>query len=44
MPTAGVKGQLDDAGELKRLLKGSGVLEFHILVQDADLRAPRPTP
>ena len=37
---SGVKGQLDDAGELKRLLKGSGVLEFHILVQDADLQGP----
>ncbi|HEX3358097.1 MAG TPA: protein translocase subunit SecD [Tepidisphaeraceae bacterium] len=29
-----VKGSLDDAGDLKRLLKGSGVLEFHILVED----------
>ena len=37
---AGVKGQLDDAGELKRLLRGSGVLEFHILVQGADLMSP----
>jgi SecD/SecF fusion protein len=27
-----VKGALDDAGDLKRLLKGSGVLEFHIIV------------
>ncbi len=33
-----VKGSIDDAGELKRLLKGSGVLEFHILV--TDLAAP----
>ena len=37
---AGVKGQLDDAGELKRLLRGSGVLEFHILVQGPDLMSP----
>ncbi len=29
-----VKGVIDDASELKRLLKGSGVLEFHILVTD----------
>src|SRR5439155_7403182 len=29
-----VKGSIDDAGDLKRLLKGSGVLEFHILVDD----------
>ncbi|HEX8523302.1 MAG TPA: protein translocase subunit SecD [Tepidisphaeraceae bacterium] len=27
-----VKGTLDDAADLKRLLRGSGVLEFHILV------------
>ncbi len=26
-----VKASIDDAGELKRLLKGSGVLEFHIV-------------
>jgi SecD/SecF fusion protein len=31
---AGVKGSLDDASDLKRLLRGSGVLEFHILVQE----------
>lgn len=31
---AGVRGTLDDAQDLKRLLKGSGVLEFHILVSD----------
>src|SRR5207248_1499804 len=31
-----VKGSIDDAGDLKRLLKGSGVLEFHILVDDAN--------
>lgn len=30
-----VKGSIDDAADLKRLLKGSGVLEFHILVEDA---------
>lgn len=29
-----VKGSIDDASDLKRLLKGSGVLEFHILVTD----------
>ncbi|MGH7214025.1 MAG: protein translocase subunit SecD [Tepidisphaeraceae bacterium] len=29
-----VKGSLDDAQDLKRLLRGSGVLEFHILVTD----------
>src|SRR5437762_7252852 len=29
-----VKASIDDAGDLKRLLKGSGVLEFHILVQE----------
>src|SRR5204863_4668390 len=26
-----VRAQIDDVGELKRLLKGAGVLEFHIL-------------
>ena len=31
---AAVKGSIDDAGELKRLLRGSGVLEFHILAED----------
>jgi SecD/SecF fusion protein len=31
---AQVKHSIDDAAELKRLLKGSGVLEFHILVTD----------
>jgi SecD/SecF fusion protein len=35
-----VKGSLDDAGDLKRLLRGSGVLEFHILV-DWDPRNPQ---
>ncbi|MBV8781706.1 MAG: hypothetical protein JO353_09945, partial [Phycisphaerae bacterium] len=29
-----VKGSIDDANELKRLLRGSGVLEFHILATD----------
>jgi SecD/SecF fusion protein len=29
---ATVKGSLEDANELKKLLKGSGVLEFHIVV------------
>ncbi len=32
------KGSVDDAEDLKRLLQGSGVLEFHILVTDQDLR------
>src|SRR5437667_1640603 len=31
---AKVKGSVDDAEDLKRLLRGSGVLEFHILVTD----------
>ncbi|HEV2292901.1 MAG TPA: protein translocase subunit SecD [Tepidisphaeraceae bacterium] len=31
---ADVKGTLDDASDLKRLLRGSGVLEFYILVTD----------
>lgn len=30
---ATVKGSLDDAEDLKRMLRGSGVLEFHIVVQ-----------
>ncbi|MGH7176602.1 MAG: SecDF P1 head subdomain-containing protein, partial [Tepidisphaeraceae bacterium] len=29
-----LKGSIDDATELKRLLRGSGVLEFHILATD----------
>lgn len=29
-----VRGNIDDAAELKRLLRGSGVLEFHILVTE----------
>ena len=29
-----VKSSIDDASDLKRLLKGSGVLEFHILADD----------
>ena len=37
---SGLKGQLDDAGELKRLLRGSGVLEFHMLVESNDLMSP----
>jgi len=36
---AKVKGTLDDAADLKRLLRGSGVLEFHILPQ-FDATAP----
>ncbi len=35
-----VRSQLDDAGELKRLLKGSGVLSYHIMVAGQDLDAP----
>jgi SecD/SecF fusion protein len=31
------KGVLDDAEDLKRLLRGSGVLEFHIVVTDAQI-------
>ena len=31
-----VKGSLDDTTDLKRMLKGSGVLEYHILVTGAD--------
>lgn len=38
---SGVKAQLDDAGELKRLLRGSGVLEFHILAEDNELMSPQ---
>ena len=34
---SGLKGQLEGAGELKRLLKGSGVLEFHMVVEGPDL-------
>ncbi|MCC6423817.1 MAG: protein translocase subunit SecD [Phycisphaerales bacterium] len=30
-----VRGNIDDAAELKRLLRGSGVLEFHILVTES---------
>ena len=35
-----VKGSIDDAGELKRLLRGSGVLEFHMLVEGSDMSSP----
>ncbi len=34
-----VKDNLDDSAGLKRLLQGSGVLEFHILVDQTDPRA-----
>ncbi len=34
-----VKDKIDSAAELKRLLRGSGVLEFHILVTGADLQS-----
>jgi SecD/SecF fusion protein len=29
-----VKGSIDDSSELKRMLRGSGVIEFHILAND----------
>ncbi len=32
-----VKGTIDDANELKRMLRGSGVLEFHILVSPDEM-------
>jgi len=35
-----VKSQLDDSADLKRLLQGSGVLEYHILVAPEDPRVP----
>lgn len=38
---APVRGALNDAADLKRLLRGSGVLEFHILV-DYDPTNPSP--
>ncbi len=49
------KGSLDSAADLKRLLRGSGVLEFHILVPQTDpsyiamaerlkAKGPRPEP
>jgi SecD/SecF fusion protein len=31
-----VKGSIDDAASLKQLLRGSGVLEFHIIANDLD--------
>src|SRR5262249_24912241 len=34
------KGSLDDAEALKRMLRGSGVLEFHILVTDMQSAEP----
>ncbi len=34
------KNSLDDSSDLKRMLRGSGVLEFHILVDGADLQTP----
>jgi SecD/SecF fusion protein len=33
---ASIKGSIDDAAGLKQLLRGSGVLEFHILADDID--------
>lgn len=49
---ANVRGTVSDAEDLKRMLKGSGVLEFHILVEDSyavkqmaeRLRAEGPSP
>jgi SecD/SecF fusion protein len=35
-----VKGSVSDAEDLKRLLRGSGVLEFHILVTDFQSQLP----
>lgn len=35
-----VRAQLDEAADLKRLLQGSGVLEYHILVDARDPRVP----
>ncbi|HLL91165.1 MAG TPA: protein translocase subunit SecD, partial [Tepidisphaeraceae bacterium] len=35
-----VRSSLDDAGDLKRLLRGSGVLEWHILVDAEELSSP----
>ncbi len=37
---AKIKGTLDDSADLKRLLKGSGVLEFHIMVDDSSANRP----
>jgi SecD/SecF fusion protein len=34
-----IRGQLDDASDLKRLVSGSGVLSFHILVEGEDLES-----
>ncbi|HRK30314.1 MAG TPA: protein translocase subunit SecD [Tepidisphaeraceae bacterium] len=34
-----VRGALDDSGDLKRLLRGSGVLEFHILPSPEEMRS-----
>jgi len=33
-----VRATIDDAADLKRLLRGSGVLEFHILPSDEEMR------
>ncbi len=35
-----IKNTLDDSADLKRLLKGSGVLEFHILVEGTSADRP----
>ena len=37
---ATIKDNVDDAAGLKRLLRGSGVLEFHMLVEPADRTSP----
>lgn len=34
-----VRNQIDDSADLKRLLQGSGVLEYHVLVDPSDPRA-----
>ena len=39
---ATIKGSLEDANELKRLLKGSGVLEFRIMVSYNPVNPPQP--
>src|SRR5688572_1092362 len=40
---AAVRGTLDDASDLKRLLQGSGILEFYILVNPGEMSADQLT-
>src|SRR5687768_15677240 len=40
---ASVRGSLDDAADLKRLLQGSGILEFYILVEPNEVSADQLT-